>query len=328
MRQLTRKNLDELAKEMPVISEIQQKAFIGGGNGTSTSPYTAAEYTALCASGTWDGGYVDGWGYVLQEVVVTGSYSGSENNYSSGSNGSGNFGFDPNQWGGRGDPSFWGIPSGNVSDSGSSDYSGWYSYPSGYNDGGGSANSGGSSNGGSSSGGNSNGNNGPGNLTGISDVLSSSAFSGYRSSDSTGCQTRCKEMLAQVGVEMSDNRIKMVSNDGGRAGNALSGAQQGIDTINSALQNGKPIIVGVDYKIEKYNDGLEDHFIVIVGRTVSSDSSGNQVVEYHYFDPRTSSPNAGTSNDNILTLTTDGKLIGTFPETDLNYTVTSVRPNK
>jgi len=25
---------------------------------------------------------------------------------------------------------------------------------------------------------------------------------------------------------------------------------EGIDTINSALQNGKPIIVGVDYKIE------------------------------------------------------------------------------
>lgn len=29
MRKLTRKNLDELAKEMSVISEIQQKTFIG-----------------------------------------------------------------------------------------------------------------------------------------------------------------------------------------------------------------------------------------------------------------------------------------------------------
>jgi len=106
---------------------------------------------------------------------------------------------------------------------------------------------------------------------------------------------------------------------------------EGIDTINSALQNGKPIIVGVDYKIEKYNDGLEDHFIVIVGRTVSSDSSGNQIVEYHYFDPQTSKTSWGTSSNNVLTLTTDGRLTGTYTTTKgvkNEYTVTSVRPNK
>ena len=107
---------------------------------------------------------------------------------------------------------------------------------------------------------------------------------------------------------------------------------EGIDTINSALQNGKPIIVGVDYKIEKYNDGLEDHFIVIVGRTVSSDSSGNQVVKYHYFDPTTTQQNKGTSDKNMLILTQDGKLVGTFREGEgkyeHDYTVTSVRPIK
>jgi hypothetical protein len=103
-----------------------------------------------------------------------------------------------------------------------------------------------------------------------------------------------------------------------------------IQTINSALHNGKPIIIIArgDYKIETYNDGLEDHFIVIVGRSVSSDSFGNKVVEYHYFDPRTSKQDKGASHDNVLTLTTDGKLTGTIPGKSDEYTVTSVRSNK
>ena len=34
MRKLTRKNLDELAKGMPVISELGQRRFVGGGYST------------------------------------------------------------------------------------------------------------------------------------------------------------------------------------------------------------------------------------------------------------------------------------------------------
>ena len=58
MKQLSRKNLDELAKVMPVISEMEQRSFIGGGSGTFTDPYTEEEYERMIASGTWEGGYV------------------------------------------------------------------------------------------------------------------------------------------------------------------------------------------------------------------------------------------------------------------------------
>ena len=115
----------------------------------------------------------------------------------------------------------------------------------------------------------------------------------------------------------------MVSKVDGRAGDAQSTANQGISAVDVALENGNPIIVGVDYKVANYNDGLEGHFIVIVGRTVSSDGS----VQYNYFDPTTSDTDRGTSSNNVLTLTADGTLTGTFPRSNNNYTVTTVRTN-
>ena len=68
MRKLTRKSLDELAKTLPVIEESFQMIYVGGGNGTSTSPYTQAEFDSMVSSGTWSGGYVEGWGYTGDET--------------------------------------------------------------------------------------------------------------------------------------------------------------------------------------------------------------------------------------------------------------------
>ncbi|HMM18643.1 MAG TPA: hypothetical protein PKC47_14150, partial [Petrimonas sp.] len=80
-------SLNELAIMMPTLNEIQQKTFIGGGDGSQYSPYTIAEFDAMCASGNWNGGYVEGWGYTFPDVIISGSYNGvSGNNYSSGTN--------------------------------------------------------------------------------------------------------------------------------------------------------------------------------------------------------------------------------------------------
>ncbi|HMM18637.1 MAG TPA: hypothetical protein PKC47_14120 [Petrimonas sp.] len=63
MKKLTRKSLNELAIMMPTLNEIQQKTFVGGGDGSIYHPYTVAEFDFMCANGTWNGGYVEGWGY-------------------------------------------------------------------------------------------------------------------------------------------------------------------------------------------------------------------------------------------------------------------------
>ena len=74
MRKLTRRNLDELAKEMPVIGEIEQRIFVGGGDGSVYNPYTQFEYDCMLYSGSWNGGYVEGWGYVGDDVTCTSTY--------------------------------------------------------------------------------------------------------------------------------------------------------------------------------------------------------------------------------------------------------------
>lgn len=71
MKKLTRKNLDELAKTLPVIEKKNQTAFVGGGSGTSADPYTQGEFDNMCSQGTWRGGFVSGWGYVSSEVICT-----------------------------------------------------------------------------------------------------------------------------------------------------------------------------------------------------------------------------------------------------------------
>ena len=61
MKQLSRKNLDELAKVMPVLSEMEQRMFAGGNSGgipggSDTGTYTWDQYWSMSESGIWNGG--------------------------------------------------------------------------------------------------------------------------------------------------------------------------------------------------------------------------------------------------------------------------------
>jgi hypothetical protein len=103
-RKLTRKSLNELEILMPKLSEIQQKTFVGGGDGSYLSPYTWDEYTCILSNGTWFGGYVEGFGYIDSGTSYgSGSYEDSGSYYDtsgsygindSGSYGSGSYGDD------------------------------------------------------------------------------------------------------------------------------------------------------------------------------------------------------------------------------------------
>ena len=71
MKKLTRKSLDELAKTLPVIEEASQMHYVGGGDGSPNNPYTAHEYVMMLINNKWEGGYVEGCGYILPSVTVT-----------------------------------------------------------------------------------------------------------------------------------------------------------------------------------------------------------------------------------------------------------------
>lgn len=59
-QKLTVLSLEQLAKEMPILSEQEQCSYWGGGTGTWEDPYSYEEYQNLVQSGSWSGGYVMG----------------------------------------------------------------------------------------------------------------------------------------------------------------------------------------------------------------------------------------------------------------------------
>ena len=73
MKKLTKKNLSELAKTMPVIEESLQMSYVGGGNGTSANPYTKVEFDSMLSNDNWNGGYVEGMGYVAPNTYIYGN---------------------------------------------------------------------------------------------------------------------------------------------------------------------------------------------------------------------------------------------------------------
>lgn len=237
MKKLEKKTLDELASIMPVISETETAQIIGGSGSASGTMYTWAQAESMMDNGTWTGGYVEGMGYVLPEVVVSGSTSTT------------------------------------------------YS------------------------------------------VLQTDDFEGFNASDDKGCLRRCDEMLANGGAERNDQKIiVMTNNNGGRAGTATNNSSTGIDAINNAIQNGKPIIVNVDYKNGTSSaDEMGDHFIIISGGKITTNPDGSQTQIYNFFDPATSKLEKGTSSENTLRVV-NGRIVGGFGKN--TYTVTSVRPNK
>ena len=99
----------------------------------------------------------------------------------------------------------------------------------------------------------------------------------------------------------------------------------------SALQSGKPVIVGVDDKPGSSNpqtDNTTDHFIVIVG--TGTDANGNY---FTFYDNSTNHAAQGTSANNTLYYNpTTGLITGTSQTTyglSLSpYTVTMIRKSK
>ena len=58
MKKLTKLSLDQLANELPVLTEKEQSFYFGGGDGSFNSPFTTQEWKRMCDSDTWYGGWV------------------------------------------------------------------------------------------------------------------------------------------------------------------------------------------------------------------------------------------------------------------------------
>lgn len=106
--------------------------------------------------------------------------------------------------------------------------------------------------------------------------------------------------------------------------------QYALEYIDSELEKGYPVLIGVDERFDKrirddeerYNGPAytTDHFVVIVGRKYDS----NRVPEYIFYDVRTAHENKGASDKN--TLWVEGNFLkGKFDKK--KYVVTEVRRN-
>lgn len=141
--------------------------------GSASNPYTYQEFDSMMNNGTWEGGYVEGYGYMDKGVTITGSSEDSDDSYS---------------W----EYPWSSLPSDpwNLGPDDTADYSGGQS-------GGGGQTGGNNINGAKTSSGKID----TETTTNHSDVLSKSKFSGYKTTDKRGCFNRCKEMLAAAGCE-------------------------------------------------------------------------------------------------------------------------------
>lgn len=151
----------------------------------------------------------------------------------------------------------------------------------------------------------------------------------------TGCKIACDKMLTKEGVNSNGERINVVNADAnGVATTANSNASKGVKAVDNALENGKPVEVGVDSKPKQVNnlkpsgDGMTDHFIVVSSKTETLSNGQVTSKTYNFFDPRSS--NNGTSSSNVLQVI-NNKLVGYYlggTNKNIPYTVTTVRRSK
>ena len=112
--------------------------------------------------------------------------------------------------------------------------------------------------------------------------------------------------------------------------------KEAISYLDSELEKGYPIMIGVDHTYDKrlnetkddidgkrYNEYTTDHFVVIVGRKY--DNKGD--LYYLFYEVGTSDENKGKNDNNKLYIK-NGMLQGITQSTFKNYVVTQVRRNQ
>lgn len=116
------------------------------------------------------------------------------------------------------------------------------------------------------------------------------------------CFKACKKILSNEGYKniAQGERIYLVKEQKDELVTDKKGFSKGVEVINSYLEKGRPIIVGVHNEfgkgINKASGYTTDHFVVITGRGI--DEGGRKY--YNFFDVGTAKQDKGTSDLNRL----------------------------
>lgn len=96
----------------------------------------------------------------------------------------------------------------------------------------------------------------------------------YKENGVSNCLELCKMILRKYGITeygLSSHVIKLMHEVNGKlvhyGNNIMDNYRNAIKCIDRHLEKGRPIIVGVNYKIGKgINEGSTDHFVVVYGK--------------------------------------------------------------
>ena len=158
-----------------------------------------------------------------------------------------------------------------------------------------------------------------------------SAEFGNLEAQQTACLRACVAICKNAGVKRPGQNSTNVIQTAKEVGNDLvideENSKKGVDYINTELERGFPMVVGVNHTIgNNYNEKTTDHFIVIVGK--GFDNNRKQVF-YTYYEVGKRLKQDGMNVDNKLYLQDNGALSqDTKNNLGHKYTVTQVRKNE
>lgn len=165
-----------------------------------------------------------------------------------------------------------------------------------------------------------------------------SSEKGYRN---VGCYQTCRYTLMQAGftpgskadaeylLKIKTNGKKGESGFSKSIGGLTDNFASSLSELDQSLMKGVPVIVGVNKNTRNHkwtntktdgNVSPTDHFVVIIGKTVTSDGQ----VAYRFFDPARYSVANGTSSKNLLVQEKGGQFTGN-PYKNHNYSLSEIR---
>jgi hypothetical protein len=163
-------------------------------------------------------------------------------------------------------------------------------------------------------------------------VLTGDDWATQQNRDGVNCWDASAEMVENGGAEPIEGRANGIETgtESGTADNytvnATSNATTGQNYLDSQIDQGNGVLVGVDYAFGKNrNGGTTDHFVAISSRTTNLQSGAKS---YNFFEPGTQWKTKGTHSSNVFTGNSKGLLQGTTKYSGKTYTVTHVRKNK